>query len=82
MNAYNADMEIPADIEWPELDGHHGILAVDATVLAAVERVLSVSFDPFGYGTDTNPVANEFLAELLHDTDPTAAEAAALIERG
>eukprot|EP00873_Tetraselmis_striata_P007262 jgi/Tetstr1/427526/TSEL_017652.t1 len=56
--------------------------AVDATVLAAVERVLSVSFDPSGYGTDTNPVVSDFLAELLHDSDPTAAEAAALIERG
>eukprot|EP00873_Tetraselmis_striata_P033134 jgi/Tetstr1/453398/TSEL_040380.t1 len=106
MQAYNADMEAarreaPADIEWPELDGHHGIAvlnvplgspeyvqaymrgkaeelreevdaslskllsakpnqafaeAVDATILAAVERVLGVSFDPSTYGTDTNPV--------------------------
>eukprot|EP00873_Tetraselmis_striata_P025598 jgi/Tetstr1/445862/TSEL_033502.t1 len=29
--------------------------AVDATVLAAIERVLGVSFDPSTYGTDTNP---------------------------
>eukprot|EP00873_Tetraselmis_striata_P000874 jgi/Tetstr1/421138/TSEL_012181.t1 len=77
MHAYIADMEAvrreaPADIEWSELDSHHGIPvlnrcmqhkagywlrnclpseveafaeAVDATVLAAVERVLGVSFD-------------------------------------
>eukprot|EP00873_Tetraselmis_striata_P020525 jgi/Tetstr1/440789/TSEL_029097.t2 len=120
MHAYNADMEAarreaPADIEWPELDGHHGIPvlnnvplgsseyvqaymrgkaeelreeadaslskllsskpspfaeSVDATVLAAVERVLGVSFDPSAYGTDTNPVVTDFLAELLHDPDP------------
>eukprot|EP00873_Tetraselmis_striata_P041379 jgi/Tetstr1/461643/TSEL_006743.t1 len=159
MQAYNADMEAarreaPADIEWPELDGHHGIAvlnvplgspeyvqaymrgkaeelreevdaslskllsakpsrryihalhhhawamlkhcmqhkagywlrnclpseveafaeAVDATILAAVERVLGVSFDPSTYGTDTNPVVTDFLAELLHDPDPMAAE--------
>eukprot|EP00873_Tetraselmis_striata_P039174 jgi/Tetstr1/459438/TSEL_004807.t1 len=48
--------------------------AVDATVLAAVERVLAVSFDPSTYGTDTNPVVTDFLAELLHDPDPMAAE--------
>eukprot|EP00873_Tetraselmis_striata_P022161 jgi/Tetstr1/442425/TSEL_030549.t1 len=165
MRAYNADMEAarheaPADIEWPELDGHHGIPvlnvplgspeyvqaymrgkaeelreevdaslskllsakprrrythamhhqawallkncmqhkagywlrnclpseveafaeAVDATVLAAVERVLGVSFDPSTYGTDTNPVVTDFLTELLHDPDPMAAEAATLSE--
>eukprot|EP00873_Tetraselmis_striata_P026818 jgi/Tetstr1/447082/TSEL_034520.t1 len=108
MHAYIADMEAarreaPADIEWPELDGHHDIAvlnvplgspeyvhaymrgkaeelreevgafaeAVDATVLAAVERVLGVSFDPSTYGTDANPVVTDFLAELLHDPDPT-----------
>eukprot|EP00873_Tetraselmis_striata_P029335 jgi/Tetstr1/449599/TSEL_036686.t1 len=48
--------------------------AVDATILAAVERVLGVSFDPSTYGTDTNPVVTDFLAELLHDPDPMAAE--------
>eukprot|EP00873_Tetraselmis_striata_P022230 jgi/Tetstr1/442494/TSEL_030594.t1 len=159
MQAYSADMEAarreaPADIEWPELDGHHGIAvlnvplgspeyvqaymrgkaeelreevdaslskllsakpsrrythalhhhawallkhcmqhkagywlrnclpseeeafaeAVDATILAAVERVLGVSFDPSTYGTDTNPVVTDILAELLHDPDPMAAE--------
>eukprot|EP00873_Tetraselmis_striata_P018787 jgi/Tetstr1/439051/TSEL_027542.t1 len=165
MQACNADMEAarreaPADIEWPELDGHHGIAvlnvplgspeyvqaymrgkaeelreevdaslskllsakpsrrythalhhhawaplkhcmqhkagywlrnclpseveafaeAVDATILAAVERVLGVSFDPSTYGTDTNPVVTDFLAELLHDPDPMAAEVATLSE--
>eukprot|EP00873_Tetraselmis_striata_P017559 jgi/Tetstr1/437823/TSEL_026463.t1 len=165
MHAYNADMEAvrreaPADIEWPELDGHHGITvlnvplgspeyvqaymrckaeelreevdaslskllsakpsrrythalhhhawallkhsmqhkagywlrnclpseveafaeAVDATILAAVKRVLGVSFDPSTYGTATNPVVTDFLAELLHDPDPMAAEAATLSE--
>eukprot|EP00873_Tetraselmis_striata_P028874 jgi/Tetstr1/449138/TSEL_036348.t1 len=165
MQAYSADMEAarreaPADIEWPELDGHHGIAvlnvplgspeyvhaymrgkaeelreevdaslskllsakpsrrythalhhhawallkhcmqhkagywlrnclpseveafaeAVDATILAAVERVLGVSFDPSTYGTDTNPVVTDFLAELLHDPDPMAAEVASLSE--
>eukprot|EP00873_Tetraselmis_striata_P045870 jgi/Tetstr1/466134/TSEL_010697.t2 len=54
--------------------------AVDATVLAAVERVLGVSFDPSTYGTDTNPVVTDFLAELLHDPDPMATEAATLSE--
>eukprot|EP00873_Tetraselmis_striata_P045217 jgi/Tetstr1/465481/TSEL_010165.t1 len=56
--------------------------AVDATVLAAVERVLGASFHPSTYGIDTNPVVTDFLAELyLHnpdDLDPTAAEAATL----
>eukprot|EP00873_Tetraselmis_striata_P005252 jgi/Tetstr1/425516/TSEL_001527.t1 len=165
MQAYIADMEAarreaPADIEWPELDGHHGIAvlnvplgspeyvqaymrgkaeelreevdaslskllsakpsrrythalhhhawallkhcmqhkagywlrnclpseveafaeAVDATILAAVERALGVSFDPSTYGTDTNPVVTDFLAELLHDPDPMAAEVATLSE--
>eukprot|EP00873_Tetraselmis_striata_P020853 jgi/Tetstr1/441117/TSEL_003107.t1 len=117
MQAYSADMEAarreaPADIEWPELDGHHGIAVlnvplgspeyvqaymrgkaeelreeveafaevVDATILAAVERVLGVSFDPSTYGTDTNPVVTDFLAELLHDPDPMAAEVATLSE--
>eukprot|EP00873_Tetraselmis_striata_P016098 jgi/Tetstr1/436362/TSEL_025195.t1 len=164
MHAYNADLEaargeVPVDIEWPELDGHHGIPvlnvplgspeyvqtymrgkaeklreevdgnlskllsakpsrmythslhhhawamlkhcmqhkagcwllsclpsevafaeAVDATVLAAVERVLVVSFDPSTYGTDTNPMVTDSLAELLHDLDPMAAEAATLSE--
>eukprot|EP00873_Tetraselmis_striata_P009552 jgi/Tetstr1/429816/TSEL_019683.t1 len=54
--------------------------AVDATFLAAVERVLGVSFDPSTYGTDTNPVVTDFLAELLHDPDPMAAEVATLSE--
>eukprot|EP00873_Tetraselmis_striata_P041730 jgi/Tetstr1/461994/TSEL_007066.t1 len=54
--------------------------AVDATVLAAVERVLGVSFYPSTYGTDTNPVVPDFLAELLHDPDPMAAEVATLSE--
>eukprot|EP00873_Tetraselmis_striata_P042365 jgi/Tetstr1/462629/TSEL_007613.t1 len=98
MKAYSADMEAalreaPADIEWPELDGHHGITvlnveafaeAVDATVLAAVERVLGVSFDPSTYGTDTNPVVTDFVPELswslLHDPDPMAAEVSTLSE--
>eukprot|EP00873_Tetraselmis_striata_P035449 jgi/Tetstr1/455713/TSEL_042520.t1 len=54
--------------------------AVDATILAAVERVLGVSFDPSTYGTDTNPMVTDFLAELLHDPDPMAAEVATLSE--
>eukprot|EP00873_Tetraselmis_striata_P008215 jgi/Tetstr1/428479/TSEL_018490.t1 len=54
--------------------------AVDATVLAAVERVLGVSFDPSTHGTDTNPVVTDFLPELLHDPDPMAAEVATLSE--
>eukprot|EP00873_Tetraselmis_striata_P046216 jgi/Tetstr1/466480/TSEL_010987.t1 len=54
--------------------------AVDATILAAVERVLGVSFDPSTYGTVTNPVVTDFLAELLHDPDPMAAEVATLSE--
>eukprot|EP00873_Tetraselmis_striata_P005953 jgi/Tetstr1/426217/TSEL_016542.t1 len=54
--------------------------AVDATILAAVERVLGVSFDPSTYGTDTNPVVTDFLAELLHDPGPMAAEVATLSE--
>eukprot|EP00873_Tetraselmis_striata_P024390 jgi/Tetstr1/444654/TSEL_032502.t1 len=166
MHAYNADMEAarreaPADIECPELDGHHGIAilnvplgspeyvhaymrgkaeelreevdaslskflstkpsrrythalhhlaawarlkhcmqhkagywlrnclpseveafaeAVDTTVLAAVERVLGVSFDPSMYGTDTNPVVTDFLSDLLHDPNPMAADVATLSE--
>eukprot|EP00873_Tetraselmis_striata_P026725 jgi/Tetstr1/446989/TSEL_034447.t1 len=129
MHAYMADMEAvrreaPADIEWPELDGHHGIAvlnvplgspeyvhaymrgkaeelreeagywlrnclpseveafaeAVDATVLAAVEQVLGVSFDPSTYGTDTNRMVTDFLADLLHDPDPMAAEVSTLSE--
>eukprot|EP00873_Tetraselmis_striata_P033279 jgi/Tetstr1/453543/TSEL_040511.t1 len=51
--------------------------AVDAIVLAAVERV---SFDPSTYGTDTKPVVTDFLAELLHDPNPMAAEVATLSE--
>eukprot|EP00873_Tetraselmis_striata_P011962 jgi/Tetstr1/432226/TSEL_021682.t1 len=47
--------------------------AVDDTVPTAVDRVLGVSFDPSTYGTDTNPVATDFLAELLHNLDPTIA---------
>eukprot|EP00873_Tetraselmis_striata_P004007 jgi/Tetstr1/424271/TSEL_014840.t1 len=54
--------------------------AVDATILTAVERVLGVSFDPSTYSTDTNPVVTDFLAELLHDPDPMAAEVATLSE--
>eukprot|EP00873_Tetraselmis_striata_P034566 jgi/Tetstr1/454830/TSEL_041710.t1 len=50
--------------------------AVDATVLGAVERVQGVSFDSSTYGTDTDPVVTNFLAELLHDPDPMAAEVA------
>eukprot|EP00873_Tetraselmis_striata_P007028 jgi/Tetstr1/427292/TSEL_017461.t1 len=165
MQAYSANMEAarreaPADIEWPELDGHHGIAvlnvpfgspeyvqaymrgkaeelqqevdaslskllsakpsrrythalhhhawallkhcmqhkagywlrnclpleafaeAVDATILAAVERVLGVSFDPSTYGTATNPVVTDFLAEFLHDPDPMAAELGSVLGRG
>eukprot|EP00873_Tetraselmis_striata_P025386 jgi/Tetstr1/445650/TSEL_003455.t1 len=37
-------------------------------------------FDPSTYGSDTNPVVTDFLAELLHDPDPMAAEAATLSE--
>eukprot|EP00873_Tetraselmis_striata_P035144 jgi/Tetstr1/455408/TSEL_042240.t1 len=44
--------------------------------MTAVERVLGVSFDPSAYGTDTSPVDTDFLAELLHDHDPTVAEVA------
>eukprot|EP00873_Tetraselmis_striata_P020614 jgi/Tetstr1/440878/TSEL_029150.t1 len=54
--------------------------AVDATVLTAVERLLGVSFDPSTYGSDTNPVFADFLAEFLHDPDPMAAETATLSE--
>eukprot|EP00873_Tetraselmis_striata_P021041 jgi/Tetstr1/441305/TSEL_029556.t1 len=167
MHAYNADMEparreAPADIERPELDGHHGIPvlnvplrspryvqpymrgkaeelreevdatlsklvspkpsrrythavhhhawalikhcmqhkagywlrnclpsevdafaeAVDATVLAAVERVLGVSFDPSTYGTDTNPVVADFLTELLHDPARPHGSRGGYFERG
>eukprot|EP00873_Tetraselmis_striata_P021697 jgi/Tetstr1/441961/TSEL_030166.t1 len=52
--------------------------AKDATVLAAVQRVLGVSFDPSTYGADINPVVTDFLAKLLHDPDPMAAEVATL----
>eukprot|EP00873_Tetraselmis_striata_P022139 jgi/Tetstr1/442403/TSEL_030529.t1 len=55
-------------------------MAVDATVLTAVERVLGFSFDPSTYGTDTNPVVTDFLAELLMDPDRMAAHAATLSE--
>eukprot|EP00873_Tetraselmis_striata_P029962 jgi/Tetstr1/450226/TSEL_037264.t1 len=55
--------------------------AVDTTMLAAVERVLGV-FDPSTYGTDTNPVVTDFLAELLHDPDPMAAELGSVLGRG
>eukprot|EP00873_Tetraselmis_striata_P033607 jgi/Tetstr1/453871/TSEL_040793.t1 len=55
--------------------------AVDSTaVLATVVRVLGVSFDPSTYGTDTNPVVTDFLAELLHKPDSMAAHAATLSE--
>eukprot|EP00873_Tetraselmis_striata_P046317 jgi/Tetstr1/466581/TSEL_000989.t1 len=57
-------------------------VAVDATVLAAVGRVLGVSFDPSTYGTGTNPVVTDFLAELLHDPDPMAAELGSVLGRG
>eukprot|EP00873_Tetraselmis_striata_P019595 jgi/Tetstr1/439859/TSEL_028270.t1 len=167
MQAYIADMEVarreaPADIEWPELDGHHGIAvlnvplgspkyvhaymhdkaeelredvdaslskllsakpsrwsthamhhhawallkhcmqhkagcwlrnclpseveafaeAVDVTVLAAVERVLGVSFDPSTYGTDTHQSGGHRFpgGALLHYPDPMAAEVATLSE--
>eukprot|EP00873_Tetraselmis_striata_P015486 jgi/Tetstr1/435750/TSEL_024645.t1 len=53
--------------------------AADATVLAAAERVLGVSFDPSTYGTETIPVVTDFLAELLHNPDPMAAEAVATL---
>eukprot|EP00873_Tetraselmis_striata_P009655 jgi/Tetstr1/429919/TSEL_001947.t1 len=56
--------------------------AVDATVLAEVERVLGVSFDPSTYGTDTNPVVTDFLAELLHDPNPMAAELGSVLGGG
>eukprot|EP00873_Tetraselmis_striata_P004758 jgi/Tetstr1/425022/TSEL_015490.t1 len=56
--------------------------AVDANVLAAIERVLGVSVDPSMYGTDTNPVVADFLAELLHDPDPMAAELGSVLGRG
>eukprot|EP00873_Tetraselmis_striata_P044538 jgi/Tetstr1/464802/TSEL_009541.t1 len=56
--------------------------AVDATVLAAVERVLGVSFDHPTYGTDTNPVVTDFVVELLHDPDPMAAEFGSVLGRG
>eukprot|EP00873_Tetraselmis_striata_P021178 jgi/Tetstr1/441442/TSEL_029688.t1 len=150
MHAYIADMEAarreaPADIEWPELDGHHDIPAeelreeVDASLLSklipakpsrrythalhhhawallkhcmqrkagywlrnclsseveafaeavdatvhhtAAELVLGVSFDPSTYGTDTNPVVTDFMAELLHDPNPLAVDAATLSEAG
>eukprot|EP00873_Tetraselmis_striata_P022212 jgi/Tetstr1/442476/TSEL_030576.t1 len=100
MHAYIVDMEAaqreaPADIEWPELDGHHGIPVLNVPphlrpkhckpdavrisvwidlALAAVERVLGVSFDPSTYGNDTNPLVTDFLAELWHDPGPMAAE--------
>eukprot|EP00873_Tetraselmis_striata_P018373 jgi/Tetstr1/438637/TSEL_027188.t1 len=41
-----------------------------------------VSFDPSTYGTDTNPVVTDFLAELLHDPDPMAAELGSVLGRG
>eukprot|EP00873_Tetraselmis_striata_P011485 jgi/Tetstr1/431749/TSEL_002237.t1 len=84
-----AHLEAMVDIEWTEPGGHHGTLvlnveafaeAVDATVLTAVKRVLGVSFHPSTYGTDTNPVVTNFLAELLHGPDPMAAEATTLSE--
>eukprot|EP00873_Tetraselmis_striata_P042149 jgi/Tetstr1/462413/TSEL_007419.t1 len=54
--------------------------AVDATVLTVVERLLGVSFDPSTYGSDTNPVVANFLAELLHDDhDPMAVVMAATL---
>eukprot|EP00873_Tetraselmis_striata_P015826 jgi/Tetstr1/436090/TSEL_002683.t1 len=34
------------------------------------------------YGTDTNPVVTGFLAELLHDPDPMAAELGSVLGRG
>eukprot|EP00873_Tetraselmis_striata_P000478 jgi/Tetstr1/420742/TSEL_011819.t1 len=66
-----ARREAPARIGWPELDGQHNI---------PVLNVLGVSFDPSTYRTDTNPVVTDFLAELLHDPDLMAAEAATLSE--
>eukprot|EP00873_Tetraselmis_striata_P006649 jgi/Tetstr1/426913/TSEL_017126.t1 len=100
-----ARREAPADIEWPELNGHHGspVLnmplgslgyvhanmrgkvhafeeAVDATVLAAVKRVLGVSFDLSAYGTGANPMVTDFLAVPLHYLESTAAEAATFSE--
>eukprot|EP00873_Tetraselmis_striata_P000150 jgi/Tetstr1/420414/TSEL_011529.t1 len=48
--------------------------AVDATILAAVDRVLGVSFDPSMYGADTNPVVTNLMAELLNNPDSTAAD--------
>eukprot|EP00873_Tetraselmis_striata_P001328 jgi/Tetstr1/421592/TSEL_012536.t1 len=100
MHAYIADMEAArreasAAIEWPELDGHHGIAVLNVPLGSPEyvhaymrgkaeelrqERVLGVSFDPSTYGTDTNPVFTDFLAERLHDPDPMAAEVATLSE--
>eukprot|EP00873_Tetraselmis_striata_P045051 jgi/Tetstr1/465315/TSEL_010011.t1 len=54
--------------------------AVDATVLTLVERLPWASFDSSTYGTDINPVVTDFMAELLHNPDPTTAEAATLSE--
>eukprot|EP00873_Tetraselmis_striata_P010142 jgi/Tetstr1/430406/TSEL_020216.t1 len=45
-----------------------------------VDSGLRVSYDPSTNGTDTNPVVTDFLAELLHHPDPTAAKAATLTE--
>eukprot|EP00873_Tetraselmis_striata_P045786 jgi/Tetstr1/466050/TSEL_010637.t1 len=64
-------------MQWSEVETF-AEAAVDAIVLTAVERVLGVFFDPSTYGTDTNPVVTDFLAELLHDPDPMLAEALSL----
>eukprot|EP00873_Tetraselmis_striata_P009818 jgi/Tetstr1/430082/TSEL_019940.t1 len=50
MKAYNADMEAarreaPADIEWPELDGHHGIAVLNVPLGSPEERVLFNQLD-------------------------------------
>eukprot|EP00873_Tetraselmis_striata_P027599 jgi/Tetstr1/447863/TSEL_035173.t1 len=115
MKAYIADMEAArreapaADIEWPELDGHHGIAVLNVPlgspeyvqaymrgkaeelreeVDASLSKLLSAKpirrglFDPSTYGTDTNPVVTDFLAELLHDRDPMAAELGSVLGRG
>eukprot|EP00873_Tetraselmis_striata_P029379 jgi/Tetstr1/449643/TSEL_036711.t1 len=113
MQAYIANMEAarreaPADIEWPELDGHHGIAVLNVPlgsaeyvqaymrgkaeelreeVDASLSKLLSAKpsrrgfkRNPSTYGTDTNPVVTDFLAEPLHDPDPMVAEAATLSE--
>eukprot|EP00873_Tetraselmis_striata_P009958 jgi/Tetstr1/430222/TSEL_020051.t1 len=105
MQAYSADMEAarreaPADIEWPELDAHHGIAVLNVPlgspeyvqaymrgraeelqeeVDASLSKLLSAKPSR---RTDTNPVVTDFVAELLHDPDPVAAELGSVLGRG